>query len=184
MTEPFEDTALPVPPAPIRWIAVAAMAGNRVIGRDGGLPWHLPGDLRFFRELTTGGTVLMGRRTFEAIGRALPRRRNLVVSRGRPELPEGVELVADLGKLAHALRGEDAVFVIGGARLYEQTLPWWTEVYLTLVPGTYEGDAHMPPFEERFGPPERVRAEDDFTVYRYGVPPAGVAESGSGAPRG
>jgi dihydrofolate reductase len=168
----------PSAPAPaessVRWIAVAAMAENRVIGREGGLPWHLPGDLRFFRDLTTGGTVLMGRRTFEAIGRALPRRRNLVVSRGQPDLPEGVELVRDLRAVPEYLRGEEAVFVIGGARLYEQTLPWWTEVYLTLVPGAYEGDALMPSFEERFGPPERVRAEEQFTVYRYGRPAAGA----------
>jgi dihydrofolate reductase len=149
-----------------RWIAVAAMAGNRVIGKDGELPWRLPEDLKFFKELTVGGTILMGRKTFASIGRPLPRRRNLVLSRSDRRL-EGAETFPDLPAATAALSPGETVFVIGGAEIYRQTLPYWDEVYLTLVEGSFEGDTFLPPFEARFPPPEIVREGRGFRVERY-----------------
>ncbi|MFP4493757.1 MAG: dihydrofolate reductase [Puniceicoccaceae bacterium] len=149
-----------------RWIAVAAMARNRVIGRGGRLPWHLPGDLRFFRELTTGGTVLMGRKTHASIGRPLPGRRNLVMSRSRPRIP-GVEVFGAIDEAAATVPPGAPLFVIGGSEIYRQTLDRWDEVYLTRVAGDFEGDAFLPPFEEAFPPPERVRTGEGFVVEHF-----------------
>jgi len=160
---PAEETA--ETPRP-RWIAVAAMAENRVIGRGGTLPWRLPGDLRFFKELTTGGTLLMGRKTYASIGRPLPDRRNLVVSRSRPRIP-GVEVFGGIDEAAAAAPPAGPLFVIGGSEIYRQTLARCDEVYLTRVEGEFEGDAFLPPFEEDFPPPERVRAGEGFVVDHF-----------------
>ena len=122
---------------------VVAHASNRVIGRDGGLPWHLPTDMRFFRELTTGGTVIMGRRTWESIPerfRPLPGRRNLVLSRGGAI--EGAEVFATLEAALAAADGD--VFVIGGGATYEAALPLADRVYATEIDADVEGDTRFP----------------------------------------
>ncbi|MGE9291681.1 MAG: dihydrofolate reductase [Puniceicoccales bacterium] len=150
----------------ISWIAVAAMAENRVIGRDGQLPWHLPGDLKFFKQLTIGGTVLMGRKTFESIGRPLPKRRNLVLSRSGIQVP-GVEVFASVEEMLPSLPAGESVFVIGGAEIYRQTLDLWTEVYLTRVKQVVEGDTFFPPFEDRFVKAGTVHDEKDFAVDHF-----------------
>ena len=132
---------------------VVAMALNRVIGRDNALPWHLPEDLKRFRALTMGKPVVMGRRTFESIGRALPGRTNIVVSR-QPELglPEGVLLAAsvpDALLLAHEVAARDGVgecMVIGGADVYRQCLPFAERIELTLIEREVEGDVRFPEF--------------------------------------
>lgn len=149
-----------------RWVAVAAMAENRVIGRNGALPWHLPADLKFFKELTTGGTVLMGRKTFASIGRPLPRRRNIVLSRSGFRA-EGVEVFAELTAVDRAVAEEETVFVIGGSEIYRLTMSRWDEVYLTKVKGRFEGDALMPDFEAGFGCSETVLEHEDFSMIRY-----------------
>jgi len=116
------------------------MDRNRVIGVGGKMPWHLPDDLKRFRRLTTGGTVVMGRKTFEAIGRALPGRRNVVVTRRVGFEAEGCEVV---GSLEEALVGD--VFVIGGGEIYEQALPQADHMELTLVEAELPcGDAYFP----------------------------------------
>jgi dihydrofolate reductase len=126
-------------------IVVAYAAGNRAIGRDGGLPWHLPSDMKHFRELTTGGTVVMGRRTWDSIPqrfRPLPERRNIVLSQRHPELP-GAEVFADLAAaLASAAEG---CFVIGGGATYAEALPLASRVYATEVAGDVAGDTFFPP---------------------------------------
>lgn len=149
------------------WIAVAAMAENRVIGRGGELPWHLPGDLKFFKNLTSGGTVLMGRKTYESIGRPLPKRRNLVLTRSMATVPEGVEVFPSLRDLGAAIAADEKVFVIGGAEIYRLTMDLWTEVYLTRVKREVEGDTFLPEFEDRFGEPETVLEEEEFSVERF-----------------
>lgn len=151
------------------WItAVAAMDPNRVIGRANRLPWHLPGDLAWFRTLTSGGTVIMGRKTCLSIGRALPRRRNLVLTRGSGEgLPSGVETVSSLESLGHALESEEKAFVIGGSAIYGLTLSLWDEVYLTRVKAFYDGDAFFPAFETAFGKPTKTHEDEEFDVLRY-----------------
>ena len=132
---------------------VVAVADNGVIGRAGGLPWHLPDDLRRFKALTLGHPVLMGRRTFESIGRALPGRRNLVLTRraagGSPAggLPAGVEAVASLAAAQALCADAAALCVIGGAEVYARTLPLATHIEMTRVHATVDGDVRFPDFE-------------------------------------
>jgi dihydrofolate reductase len=129
---------------------VVAHSSNGVIGRDNALPWHLPGDLRRFRELTAGRAVVMGRRTFESLPdafRPLPGRRNLVLSRSYGYEPEGAEVFQTLED-ALAACGHDC-FVIGGEVTYRQALPVAERVYATRIDAAYEGDAHFPRLAER-----------------------------------
>lgn len=123
--------------------AVVAASDNDVIGRGNALPWHLPADLAHFKRLTLGKPILMGRRTFEAIGRALPGRRNLVLSRRGFSAP-GVETVASLDAACDSLAGEPELMIIGGAQLYEQALPLIDTIHLTRVHCQIEGDAYLP----------------------------------------
>lgn len=146
--------------------AVVAMDRNRVIGKDGGLPWHLPADFQWFKRKTMGGTLVMGRRTFESIGRPLPGRRNVVVTRDTAWRHDGVEVVHDAAAVTPA-RWPGDVFVIGGARLYDALLPRCTDVFLTLVRGTHDGDTVLPPFERAFPPPAIVLTTPEFTVLHY-----------------
>jgi len=128
---------------------VVAHSSNRVIGRDGDLPWHLPADLAHFRELTGGGTVVMGRRTFESLPdafRPLPNRRNIVLS-GDPEYrAEGAETMPSLAAALAACDGD--CFVIGGGATYEQALAHCDRVYATEVEAAVEGDTLFPPLAE------------------------------------
>lgn len=130
-------------------IAVAAMAANRVIGAHGKIPWHLPEDLRWFKELTMGGTLLMGRVTFESIGRPLPGRDTIVMSRRKSlEIP-GVRVIASLNQLQDMkVKGE--IFVVGGAEIYRAALPYCSDLYLTEVLREVEGDRRFPVFEDIF----------------------------------
>lgn len=127
---------------------IAALDEDDVIGRDGGLPWHLPDDLRRFRRLTMGHHVIVGRRTYESIGRALPGRTLLVLSRRRAlQLPEGVCRAAGLAEaLEHArAAGEEEAFVAGGASVYRDALPLADRIYLTRVHARVGGDVRFPP---------------------------------------
>lgn len=124
--------------------AVVAASDNDVIGRGNALPWHLPADLAHFKRLTLGKPVLMGRRTYEAIGRPLPGRRNLVLSRGGFAAP-GVETVASIEAACSLVASEPELAIIGGAQLYQQSLPLLHTIHLTRVHCSIEGDAHLPP---------------------------------------
>ena len=127
-------------------ILVAAHDRRRAIGRGNALPWHLPDDLARFKRLTVGGTVLMGRRTAESIGRALPQRRNLVLTRGASAPFAGQELVDSFDAALVAV-GVTPLFVIGGGEVYAQALPQATRLELTLVDTQIEGaDAWFPPY--------------------------------------
>ena len=129
---------------------VVAHSRNGVIGRDGDLPWRLPTDMRRFRELTTGGTVLMGRRTYESIPerfRPLPERRNLVLSSNPSYRPDGAEVFGDLGSALGACGG-DGCFVIGGGVTYAEALPLAQRVYATVVDADVDGDTFFPPLPE------------------------------------
>lgn len=124
---------------------MVAYSTNRVIGRHGTVPWHLPSDMRHFRELTTGGTVLMGRRTFESLPpayRPLPNRRNLVLSRRAGYVAAGAELFADLHTALQAADNE--CFVIGGAQVYAQALELSARVYATEIDAMIDGDVRFP----------------------------------------
>ncbi len=130
---------------------VVARADNGVIGRDGGLPWHLPADLRHFKRLTVGKPVVMGRRTFESIGKPLPGRHNIVMTRsgwtadGVTVVPNLAEAVAAAG-LQQGAR-PDEIMIIGGAAVYAEALPSARRVYLTEVHAAPGGDTVLPPFD-------------------------------------
>lgn len=122
---------------------VVAMARNRVIGKNGKLPWHFSSDLKYFKKLTWGGTVLMGRKTFESIGKPLPGRDNLVLTHSQKPREAGVQLFASLEEALRQVKTKDC-FIIGGASLYEQTMDKVDGVYLTQIDQDYEGDAYYP----------------------------------------
>ncbi|SFR73653.1 dihydrofolate reductase [Marinobacter daqiaonensis] len=134
----------------MRKALIVAMSRNRVIGRNNRLPWYLPGDLKYFKQATMGKPIIMGRKTWESIGKALPGRLNVVVSSRELDLPPGVARVATLNEAfrkaeAQAmLDGVDEVMVIGGAQIYEAVLPEIDRMYITQVHAEVEGDALFP----------------------------------------
>lgn len=124
---------------------VVATAENRVIGRDNQLIWHLPADLKHFKQLTQGHPVVMGRRTYESIGRPLPNRTNIVVTRQTDWQATGCETVHSVpAALERAAQLDEEVFVIGGAEIYQQALPAADTIYLTEVHHEFEGDVLFP----------------------------------------
>lgn len=147
--------------------AVVAMASNRVIGRNGGLPWKLSADLKWFKKVTLGFPIVMGRVTMESIGRPLPGRRNLVISRSLDSAPEGFELVPSCEAAMQALAGETEASVIGGAQIYREMMPLCDEVLLSYVFHPYEGDTLLPEFEDDFEMTEVLYRDEDFELRRY-----------------
>ena len=137
----------------MRITLIAAIARNGVIGRDGGLPWHLPADLKRFKEVTRGHQVVMGRRTFESLPGPLPKRRNIVVTRQADYQAEGIEVAHSLDEAiamaeAHAESPDEVLFVLGGAVLYEAALPIADRLDLTMVDAEVDGDTRFPAFDE------------------------------------
>ena len=149
------------------------MARNRVIGAGSKLPWHLPADFRWFKETTLGGTLVMGRKTFDSIGHPLPGRLTVVLSRSGFSDPR-VRLAAGLAEVA-AMDLPLPVFIAGGAQVYEQALPRCSELLLTRVKQTVEGDAFFPPFEHLFTLAEVIRDTPEFTIERWVRNPATAA---------
>lgn len=147
--------------------AIAAMSLNRVIGRDGAMPWHLPEDFRWFKRATLGHVVVMGRKTFESLGKPLPGRLNLVVSRGGPIEAPDVETIGDLSRFRPEDYQPREVWVAGGAEIYRQLLGRCSELYLSLVKREVEGDTFFPPFESDFTLVETLFETPDFEVKRY-----------------
>jgi dihydrofolate reductase len=127
---------------------IVAVSANGVIGRDNDLPWRLSADLARFKRLTMGHHLIMGRRTFVSIGRPLPGRTTVVLSRGRPELPDGVLLASSLDEALALCSGDDQVFVAGGAAVFAECLPRADRIFLTRLHADFEGDVFFPPFEE------------------------------------
>jgi dihydrofolate reductase len=144
--------------------AIAAMSENRVIGRGAKIPWHLPEDFKWFKKMTTGQIIVMGRKTFESIGKALPNRETIVLTRGNFSFP-GARTATSLSAIALGEARE--VFVCGGAEVYAQALPLCSDIYLTLVKRVVEGDAFFPPFEDRFSLAEEILDCADFKILRY-----------------
>jgi dihydrofolate reductase len=128
---------------------IAAMSRNRVIGNQGLLPWHEPEDARFFRATTLGHAIIMGRKTFESLGRALPKRRNIVITRLSTWSAPGAEVVPTLAAGIRLGREQDALpFITGGGEIYAQALPLATRIHLTVVDCEAAGDAFFPEFDE------------------------------------
>lgn len=145
--------------------AIAAMSLNRVVGADNKIPWHLPEDFKWFKQMTTGHVIVMGRKTFESIGKPLPDRETIVLSRSQFSHP-GVRVASGLDEAA-ALAGERQVFICGGAQIYAQALPFCSDLYLTLVKREVEGDAFFPPFEDQFALVEELRDTPAFKILHY-----------------
>ena len=123
---------------------VVAASTNNVIGRDGGLPWHLPDDLRHFKRITTGKPVIMGRRTYESIGRPLPDRHNIVMTRDPGYVADGCDAVSSVAEALDVAGDANEVMVIGGEQVYRDFLPRADRIYMTRVQAEVQGDAFFP----------------------------------------
>ncbi len=153
-----------------RLIAIVAMTPERVIGRDGTLPWHLPEDLAFFKRTTSGHAIVMGRKTYESIGRPLPKRRNIVLTRDREWTAPDVEVIHAPEELAALVPGDEEVFIIGGAEIYSAFLDRLDELLVSRVFENYPGDTRLPVFEHLFAEPETLESHPAFEVLRYQRP--------------
>ncbi|SEL08720.1 dihydrofolate reductase [Parapedobacter koreensis] len=154
--------------------AIVAAAENNAIGKGNELLWHLPNDLRFFKQTTSGHTVIMGRKTYESVGKPLPNRRNIVITRQPEYVLKGAEVVHSLDEALQRCTGDGEVFIVGGAEIYRQALPVTDRIYLTRVHATLAGDAYFPELDkpdwalvsaERHEPDERHAYGYTFMYY-------------------
>ncbi|MBM7598403.1 dihydrofolate reductase [Virgibacillus halotolerans] len=127
-----------------------AMDRNHVIGLNNDLPWRLPKDLRFFKEKTTGNTIIMGRKTYESMGGALPNRRNVVITSSENPFPENVHVIRNLESIREWDKESpnEEVFVIGGGNIFKQILPFADRIYITWIDQDFDGDTYFPEFSE------------------------------------
>lgn len=145
-------------------IAIAAMSPERVIGVGGKIPWHISEDLKFFKRTTLGQVIVMGRKTFESLGKPLPGRENWVLSRSA--VFEGARVFRNPAEIVSPSDGRE-IFVIGGAELYAALLPQCHEILLTHVKLTVTGDTWFPVFEKEFDAGELVQSGVDYEIRRY-----------------
>jgi dihydrofolate reductase len=161
----------------MKLILIAAVANNNVIGGDNKLLWHLPADLKRFKELTMGHTLIMGRKTFESIGKALPGRRTIIVTRQSDYKAKGCETVPDLKEAICKVREESDVFVAGGGEIYRQviSLHYARRIFLTRIYANFEGDSFFPTIDpdkwelierEEFQPDEKNPYPFAFLTYK------------------
>ncbi|HZY39362.1 MAG TPA: dihydrofolate reductase [Mucilaginibacter sp.] len=122
---------------------IAAMSDNRVIGKDNRLLWHMPNDLKHFKNTTSGHTVIMGRKTFDSVGKPLPKRRNIIITRQNITI-EGCEVVHSIEAALALSKGEAEVFIVGGAEIYKQALRLTNRIYLTIIHHHFDGDSFFP----------------------------------------
>lgn len=159
------------PPLSRPLTAIAAMAKNRVIGAANAIPWHIPEDFKFFKQTTMGGILLMGRKTFESVGRPLPGRVTVVLSRaGKP--PAGAPVSENLFWISNIsalekIAPEKKIFVAGGAEIYRRFLPFCAELFLTTVDAEPEGDTFFPPFENFFDEGTEILRGENFVIKKY-----------------
>ena len=150
---------------------IVATAKNNAIGKNNQLLWHMPGDLKFFRKTTSGHTVIMGRKTFESVGQALPKRRNIVITRQQGYQAEGIEVVNSLeDALALCATDTEEIFIVGGAQIYEQALPLCDKLYLTLIHHEFtEADTFFPTINDQEWQLEEVEhhENDEKNPYDY-----------------
>ena len=128
---------------------IVAASENLVIGDKNGLPWHISEDLRHFKEITINHSVIMGRKTFESIGKPLKDRRNIVISRDKTLKIEGVEVVNSLDDAIFRTKDQNEIFIIGGEQIYKMAMPFATNMHITKVYINIKGDAFFPAFDER-----------------------------------
>ena len=145
--------------------AIAAMSENRAIGNAGDIPWHLPEEFNWFKRATLGGVLVMGRKTYESIGKPLPGRETCVLSR-QPVNIAGVQHLTDVRQVRE-LETDKTIWIAGGAEIYRQTLDDCGEIFLTRVHRHCEGDTFFPAFEDRFELAEIIERNDDYTIERW-----------------
>lgn len=151
---------------------IAAIGNNRELGKDNKLLWHIPQDLQRFRELTSGHTIVVGRRTFESIGRALPNRTNIVITHSASLTRPGLAKLIVAHSLKEALDrakelGENEVFVIGGGQIYQEALPFADKLYLTIVDGTFDADTFFPDYSAFTKIVSEKKGESGGLRYRF-----------------
>jgi dihydrofolate reductase len=146
-----------------RFRAIAAIAENGTIGLNNKIPWHIPEELKFFRNMTSGATVLFGRKTFESIGKVLPNRKNVILSRSNIVIPGGI-VVHSMEELLN-LAGD--VWVCGGGSIYKLLLPACRELYLSTIRGNYDGDAVFPEYESMFDKEHTLFDGEQFYVTKF-----------------
>ncbi|MFC4158905.1 dihydrofolate reductase [Chitinimonas lacunae] len=149
---------------------IAAVARNGTVGRDNAMPWHLPADLRYFKSVTSGHPVVMGRKTFDSIGRPLPNRHNIVITRQIDWQVEGITVVHSLEEALAAAGPADEIFIMGGGQIYAQALPLADRLYLTEIDADFEGDAFFPAWpREQFREQARQEQQGESFSYRHMV---------------
>lgn len=153
---------------------IVAMATNNGIGKNNQLLWHIPADLKHFKQITSGHTVIMGRKTYDSIGKPLPNRRNIVITR-QPLSINGCEVMNSVQEALENCTDNEEVFIIGGAEIYRQTLPLVNTLYLTLVHQDFEADTHFPQIKadewqeisrENHQPDEKNKFSYSFITFR------------------
>lgn len=152
----------------LAFIGMVAFTSQRVMGANGGLPWHIPEDLKLFKKYTSGHPVVMGRKTFMSIGRPLPRRRNIVLSSDSAWLPPvGVEVVRSVEEVLTLEFAEPCVYVIGGAQIYQAFLPLMSSLLVSWVYRDYQGDTYFPEFQSQFPNFDVLEKFVEFELRRY-----------------
>jgi len=149
---------------------IAAVSKNNVIGKNGKIPWKIPGEQKRFKELTTGKTIIMGRKSFEEIGKPLPNRNIIIVSRTKNYSFENCITVDSLSKAFELSKDEEEVFIAGGAQLYEATLPYADYLYLTIIDKFFDGDVYFPNFNRDdyiIEYEERIEYPIPYTYYTF-----------------
>ncbi len=151
----------------ITFTAVVGMASDRAIGKDGTMPWYLPEDLKVFRQLTMGHPILMGRKTYESIGRPLPKRQNIVLSRQSGLQYSGVECISHINELQAMELMHEEIMVIGGAEIYALLLPQITTLWVSEIEGDYEADTYFPEFLNQLPNQEVMEQYEGFQLVKY-----------------
>jgi dihydrofolate reductase len=153
---------------------IAAVSENNVLGKDNALLWNMPADLKFFKDTTINHSIIMGRKTFDSIGRALPKRRNIVVTRSVGFQAEGCEVTGSIKEAIDLCKGEEEVFIVGGGEIYKHSMHLADRIYLTRIQQVFDGDAYFPEFSmydwklvnhQRFKADEKNQYDYSFSVY-------------------
>jgi dihydrofolate reductase len=155
---------------------IVAHADNRIIGKDNDMPWHLPADLAYFKKTTLGKPIIMGRKTYESIGRALPGRKNIVISRNEAFSADGIEVVKSVEQALELVEDSDEVMVIGGGAIYAHCLPQANRLYVTHIDASIDGDTQFPEYKEdnawrevsseKRAPDDKNKYALDFCIYQ------------------
>lgn len=165
---------------------IAAVSSNNVIGRQNRLPWYLPEDLKNFKQLTIGKPIMMGRKTFESLGRVLPGRTNIVITRNPIYQPQGCRVFSNIDHALQTFANCPEIMVIGGASFYEQMMPLSNTLYLTRIDHEFDGDAHFPPFDPSVWTEQSRRdyqqQQEPFLHYSFRVYRRNASEYRSDAP--